>query len=521
MGRFISREKAHKAQRAERYGPGALCFWVLTCLYGGSAAGQPSSPDLLAAPSLPPYRWFASTDPQHKNEDYLLLKPGETRRIPLAAGRLERLWGTASQPDKIALTLHNGKPFGLVRDGRAKIGRLAGKAYVFYPALDDPHRRLFETLQNGAALMVTSRASEPVKFYYQATVRNSGNLLKRRVGQLESDAKKSLELAPGSAQVLERMRGRGILEEITLIINPATSQTLQDIRLHAKWGGKLAVDVPLLAFTGQFFSLRSIHSDICSFDGKTLRLRWPIPFDTIHKPGGELSLLNTGRTKIHIQARLSYRASLEDLNVPAYRFCAAYGSARTRKGQPVQMLNVTGEGAFAGLALGIEPGPDTAARTFAYLEGNETITADGQKYEGTGTEDFFNSAWYFPDTPFAFPYHGMTFKSPLPPRVSAYRLMLPDAVPFKESLRFEFEHGSGNNRDGLLYRWVAFWYQKPPLTYQVSDELKGEVAASAGGQSSTSAPPSWGKRLLFAALGLILFVLSIRAVRRIWRRPSA
>jgi hypothetical protein len=65
---------------------------------------------LLDAPLQAPYKWFASTDPKHKNQDYLLLKPSETRRIPLAAGNLERLWATATEPTKIDLFLDPENP---------------------------------------------------------------------------------------------------------------------------------------------------------------------------------------------------------------------------------------------------------------------------------------------------------------------------------------------------------------------------------------------------------------------------
>jgi hypothetical protein len=104
---------------------------------------------------LPPYKWFASTDPEGKNEDYILLKPGETRRVPLASGKLIRLWSTASQPEKVVLSLSNGPTTTLVRDNRALVGELYEKAFTLYPtAGTSPALR---DLRGNAALVVTNR----------------------------------------------------------------------------------------------------------------------------------------------------------------------------------------------------------------------------------------------------------------------------------------------------------------------------------------------------------------------------
>ena len=166
---------------------------------------------------------------------------------------------------------------------------------------------------------------------------------------------------------------------------------------------------------------------------------------------------------------------------------------------------MNGEGAFVGLALGIAPASDSTRRTFAYLEGNETLIADGKKHEGTGTEDFFNSAWYFPDEPFSQPFGGLTFKSKTPPRVSMYRLMTADAVPFRHNFEFQFEHGNGNNSNDLEWAWAAFWYQKPPLQFEITDALGAKSDIPPRG--STPAKRKWDEALILSALGFISLVV--------------
>jgi hypothetical protein len=176
------------------------------------------------------------------------------------------------------------------------------------------------------------------------------------------------------------------------------------------------------------------------------------------------------------------------------------------------------------LRLAIAPAPESARRAFAYLEGNETLVADGKVYEGTGTEDFFNSAWYFPDKPFVRAYGGLTEKNALPPRVAMYRLMIGDAVPFKRDFRFDFEVGNGNNADDLEWRWLAFWYQKEDGSFEIKDALGNDAAQSdaargagvdvnANAVRSIPALPLWAELFLGAVL-LAVVVLGLGAILR-------
>lgn len=405
---------------------------VLLLLFVSSCLADDKS-TLLNAPKLPPYQWFASTDAKHQNEDYISLKPGETRRIPLTKGVLLRLWSTALEPDKIELGLQNGKHIGLFKGGPtfSRLSRYYEKAYAIYPWQDwfrleikdtanfEKHRREDFILNQDAALIVTNHSKQPNKWFYQAAIRSSAN------------------------------------------------PTITEARNNEAGIAKPAVD-----------------------------LNWGALPSALHEPA------RRGQKLLALPANAQ----------SPYQLCMAFGSSRTQKGKPIPILNVTGEGAFVGLLLDIKPAHNAFRRTFAFLEGNETITADNKKYEGTGTEDFFNSAWYFPDKPFSQLYHGLTFKSTNPPHVTAYRWMVPDAVPFKKSFKFEFEHGNGNNDNDLEYRWVAFWYQKPPFKYEVPNILTANASTLTDSSQSknTKAP------ILAAIAGVLIvggWVLS-RRLRR-------
>jgi hypothetical protein len=397
----------------------ALCLLVIP-----ARADERST--LLSAPKLPPYQWFASTDPKHRNADYIPLKPGESRRVPLAKGVLLRLWSTALEPENIELYLQNGARVELLKNSKAKLGNYYEKAYTFYPDASTPPAA--RDLKKGAAIVVVNKSKSKNKWFYQAAVREKAQ---------------------------------------TAALSATNFDWTNDVRK-----------------TTTNFDWTNIDPEIARAGKTGLKL--------FELPAGTKS---------------------------NYELVAAYGSARSQRDKPIPILSVTGEGTFVGLVLDIRPAPDTTRRTFAFLEGNETIIADGKKYEGTGTEDFFNSAWYFPEKPFSQKYHGLTFKGKEPPRVTAYRWMIPDAVPFKNNFKFEFEHGNGNNGNDLEYRWVAFWYQKPDAKFEIADELKGgsstastpSGSGASGGQSESTLLP------IFAALtGIIIvgvFVMMRRARR--------
>lgn len=467
--------------------------------------------ELLTAPDALSYKWFASTDPKHQNDDFLLLKPGETRKIPLAAGRLERFWWTAIEPNAVQVKLFDHAIIQGPEDGLWGTQRHE-KATVFMSDMEFlafPYRKWPKAglsvlsvspgpidLSSSAFLQVINNSKSPEgnKFFYQVSIRPS---LWRDAWFLPLSRPKETRknsLAPGAEAVTD-FPGAGVIGGINLTLQKPDD--VKSLRLRAAWDGESAnaVDAPLSSLLGVFDGGKKVESSAFSFDGKTAVLKWLMPFSK----GAKITFVNTGSAPIAFESKISHLQAKTPL---LYRFHAVYGSTRTELKKPVRMLDVSGKGAFCGLNLSITPTADSSRRTFAYLEGNETISADGQRFEGTGTEDFFSSAWYFPKQPFSFPYHGMTFKSEAPPSVNAYRLMIPDAVPFKKSLRFDFEHGKANNTDDLIYRWVAFWYSEPNAKFTVLD------AIPVGGGSSAASPTGGNGQvtLILTALASALIV---------------
>ncbi len=136
------------------------------------------------------------------------------------------------------------------------------------------------------------------------------------------------------------------------------------------------------------------------------------------------------------------------------------------------ILQARGRGHYVGCVLNVENLRDTAEFNW-YGEGDDMIFIDGEPFppalHGTGTEDYFNTAWC-PDEPFSALYHGMplTGGPNFAGQWSMYRFHIEDPVTFDESLLVTIEHGHANRRSDDLSS-VAYWYQTlPQLPFELA-----------------------------------------------------
>lgn len=129
------------------------------------------------------------------------------------------------------------------------------------------------------------------------------------------------------------------------------------------------------------------------------------------------------------------------------------------------ILDAAGRGHYVGCVLNIRNLRDTTEWNW-YGEGDDMIFIDDEPFppslHGTGTEDYFNTAWC-PTQSYSAPYHGITL--PGGPNwtgdVSLYRFHIEDPVTFTRSIRVTIEHGHANKRSDD-FSSVAYWYQTLP-----------------------------------------------------------
>jgi hypothetical protein len=119
---------------------------------------------------------------------------------------------------------------------------------------------------------------------------------------------------------------------------------------------------------------------------------------------------------------------------------------------------VTGKGSYLGTVIEANQNNDTV---LCWLEGDERIYIDGARSPsiyGTGTEDYFNSTFYFYLDEYSLQQNGMPNSDAFYHR-SMYRFHLTDPIRFEKQLRFSIEHGDYNNKLGN-YQSLAFIYLK-------------------------------------------------------------
>jgi hypothetical protein len=148
-----------------------------------------------------------------------------------------------------------------------------------------------------------------------------------------------------------------------------------------------------------------------------------------------------------------------------------------QKGQDYVVLETTGKGHYVGTVLAVR------SRSPSWFgEGDEKIYIDGEAKPsiwGTGTEDYFLSAWGLKTT--STPYFGVPYFDQwgiVGGHTSAYRWHVNDPLVFNTGIKFTLEHfgwiSPDENPDYRSTSWnereddyasVAFWYQTGEPTF--------------------------------------------------------
>lgn len=160
------------------------------------------------------------------------------------------------------------------------------------------------------------------------------------------------------------------------------------------------------------------------------------------------------------------------------------------------IADIEGRGVYVGTVIEANQNDNTIT---CWLEGDEFIYIDDAKtpsFYGTGTEDYFNSTFYFYFDEYSMPQNGMTNSDYFFHR-SMYRFHLSDPIHFQKSLRFQIEHGDYNNKLGN-YQSLAFYYWQPSETILTDSLDIGNTNSESIHQYSTSnAKVSLQKSLAF------------------------
>lgn len=325
----------------------------------------------------------------------------------------------------------------------------------------------------------------------QGEVRRGGEIKLDRTAPPKGDLEEASNwdnhrVPPGATHRLLDERGPGVINHIWITFlgpepqawAPNGSANHQEMLLRIYWDGreKPAVEAPVGDFFANCFGERRevVSLPVVVEDADSYNCFWRMPF----RESARIEIVNQSDKPIGLLYYNIDWIQLEDLPADTPYFHAQY-----RQEYPVQpgkdyvVLETTGRGHYVGTVLAVR------TRSPAWFgEGDEKIYVDGESEPsiwGTGTEDYFLSAWGLKTT--STPFFGVPYFDQwgiVGGHTSAYRWHIEDPIVFQQGLKVTFEHfgwiSPDENPDRRSMSWnereddyasVAFWYQLGEPTF--------------------------------------------------------
>lgn len=292
---------------------------------------------------------------------------------------------------------------------------------------------------------------------------------------------------PGRKKILLDVKGPGVITHIWMtFLGPGPhpwakngSANHQEMLLRMYWDDneRPAVEAPVGDFFANSFGKRSevISLPVAVEDADSYNCFWHMPF----RRSARVEVLNQSDKPISLLYYNIDWIKKEHIGDDTPYFYAQYRQEYpVQKGKDYVLLDTRGKGHYVGTVLSVR----TRSPTW-FGEGDEKIYIDGEQDAsiwGTGTEDYFLSAWGLKTT--STPYFGVPYFDQwgiVGGHTSAYRWHVTDPIVFSKAIKVTFEHygwmspdenpqyksHSWNEREDD-YSSVAFWYQTGEPTFE-------------------------------------------------------
>jgi len=300
-------------------------------------------------------------------------------------------------------------------------------------------------------------------------------------GQNNKDRPDRIEA--GHTHVLADLKGPGVITHIwlTFLQEPHTWVTdgaanAQEMLLRIYWDGRAKpdVEVPVGDFFANCFGKRMevISSPVVVEDGDSYNCFWHMPF----RKSARIEVVNQSTKPIRKLYNNIDWVKKKSLPENTMYFCAQYRQEYpARNGEDYLVLDAEGQGYYVGTVYAVR----TRSPSW-FGEGDEKIYIDKEKrpsIRGTGTEDYFLSAWGLKEN--STPFFGVPYLNQ-PERIvgqmtCSYRWHIHDPLVFNTGIRVTFETfgwmSADENKENRPHSWnereddftsVAFWYQIGP-----------------------------------------------------------
>ncbi len=287
----------------------------------------------------------------------------------------------------------------------------------------------------------------------------------------------------GETYVMADLKGPGVITHIwmTFLNEPHFWVTdgaanHQEMLIRIYWDGRKKPDVE--APVGEFFAscfgkrMEVISVPVIVEGGDSYNCFWHMPF----RKSARIEIVNQSKKPIRKLYNNVDWIKRESLPENSMYFCAQYRQEYpAQKGKDYLVLDAEGKGYYVGTVYSVR----TRSPSW-FGEGDEMIYIDGEakpSIRGTGTEDYFLSAWGLQRH--GTPYFGVPYLNQ-PDRIIGqmtcnYRWHVHDPLVFNTGIRVTFETfgwmSPDENKEHRPHSWnereddfasVAFWYQMGP-----------------------------------------------------------
>ncbi len=295
-----------------------------------------------------------------------------------------------------------------------------------------------------------------------------------------------INIPAGETVTIAEIDGPGVIRHIWVTISHPDPMYRRNVVLRMYWDGvrNPSVECPVGDFFGQGWGehYNYVSLPLCASprEGRALNSYFPMPF----ADGARIEIENQSERKCDSFYYYIDYEKTDGLADDQGRFHALWNRSIHTPSQGVEnewaMFNVQAanltdefnhlivEARGRGHYVGVNYYVDSPTPLW-YGEGDDMWFIDGEAWppslHGTGTEDYFNTAWS-PTEHYLHPYFGYARvnggETGWLGRTHVYRFHLEDPIRFSKSLRGSIEVGHADCLTADVVT-VAYWYQAPPL----------------------------------------------------------
>jgi hypothetical protein len=303
---------------------------------------------------------------------------------------------------------------------------------------------------------------------------------------VETSNSDNFTVEPGKTHVLLDAKGPGVITHIWLtFLGPEPQGWAPDgaanhqemlLRIYYDGNSRPAVEAPVGDFFAACFGKRAAINSlpIANDDGDTYNCFWKMPF----RKSVRIEIVNESAKQVRLLYYNVDWIKKETMSEDTPYFYAQYRQEYpAESGKDYVILQTKGKGHYVGTVLAVR---SRSPEWFG--EGDERIYIDGEQkpsIQGTGTEDYFLSAWGLKTC--SGLYSGVPYFDQwgiVGGHTSAYRWHINDPIVFNKGIEVTIEHygwmSEDENPKGQKNSWnereddyssVAFWYQTGTPTF--------------------------------------------------------